>query len=120
MNKLQLDTNRKNNFDLLDNSYNIKTNRLKFNVREDDSTLKHELAKFLLAYELQQNKKKYVCEAIFKNGKRADLFILDNGEAYEVVKSETKESMKNKEEDYPVPITFFNAQDVINHWKKHF
>ena len=62
----------------LDYAYNTKENVIKINV---GNTIEHELAKFLLCWEAACDEKRFVTEAIFKNGKRADILVLDDGEA---------------------------------------
>lgn len=52
-------------------------------------------------------------EAIFKNGKRADVFVLDQCEAREVIKSETIESMNKKKKEYPCAVMFLQSDTII-------
>ena len=104
------------NLDLLDNAYNKDINVIKFSKHE---TFEHFLAKCLLCYELIQIEHDFVTEAIFKNNKRADIFDLTEGEALEVLKSETNKYFETKTESYPVEIRPFKAQKIIDSWKKH-
>jgi len=94
-------------------SYNTKEGVVKLNK---GTTLEHELAKFLLCWELLQTDQAFVTEAIFTNGDRADIFVLDTCEAWEVLKSETVERFDAKE--YPVKKRAFRAKEVIKQWKK--
>ena len=48
--------------------------------------------------------KHFVCEPIFITGGRADVLCLDNFTAYEVVKTETNESILRKQQEYPESI----------------
>jgi hypothetical protein len=98
----------------LDTAYNTKENVIKLNA---GTTLEHELAKFLLCWELLQTSQTFVTEAIFTNGARADIFVLDTCEAWEVLKSETAERFDNK--DYPVPKRAFKAAEVIEQWMRN-
>lgn len=102
---------------LLDRSYHFKENILKLNKH---SNLKHELAKFLTLWELTQNGLTVISEAIFRNKKRADLFVLEWNKAIEIVNSETEESIEKKKKEYPVEITFLKADAVIKQNKIQF
>jgi len=59
-------------------------------------TKKEEICKRLLS-----EGKHFVTEAIFKTGGRADILVLDNFTAIEVVKTESNESIMKKAEEYP-------------------
>ena len=106
---------RSRSYQFLDRSFNLREGVIKINSH---NTLEHELAKFFLCWELKSLGKEFVTEAIFSNKKRADIFVLDDEEALEVVKSESEESIKRKEADYPVYVTFFQPNNVINNWIK--
>jgi len=95
---------------LLDIAFNQRENVVKISKA---NTLEHELAKFYLCYEALRLGYKFVTEAIFKNGKRADIFILDLCEAWEVLHSETKEQFKEKKESYPCKVIPFESKRVI-------
>ena len=86
---------------LLSRKFNVKEGVVKINV---GNTLEHELAKFLVCWELAKQGKQFVSEAVFENGKRADVFVLDDMEAVEILVSETKEMLRGKIRDYPVPV----------------
>jgi hypothetical protein len=83
------------------------------------SNFKHELAKFLLCWEAMQQNHDIITEARFNNGKRADVLVLQLAEAWEVVHSESDKSIEQKKEEYPVKLLKFDAQKIIDHWKKH-
>lgn len=106
---------RKKSKEYLDHQFNTKEGVIKLNK---NNTLQHELAKFLLAWEMLQNDQAFVTEAIFKNGKRADIFNLDEETAYEVLHSETEKYFNSKLRSYPVPVKPFRAADVIRHYQK--
>lgn len=95
---------------LLDPAFNTKENVIKINRT---NTFEHELAKFLLAWELMQNGEDIVTEAIFRNNKRADILALKEGTAYEILCSEKPENILKKTKDYPVEIKPFKAEKVI-------
>lgn len=99
---------------LLDRSFNTKEQVIKINI---NNTIEHELAKFLLCWEAACDGKRFVTEAIFSNGKRADILILDDGEAWEVLKSESKERFKLKLDEYPCPVLPFKADKILENWR---
>jgi len=94
----------------LSRAFNSQEQVVKINV---NNTLAHELAKFLLCWELAKQSKKFVTEAIFNNKRRADILVLDDGEAWEVIQSESMKSIFKKNVHYPVPIVPWKAQTVI-------
>ena len=100
---------------LLDPKFNHKEQVVKINI---GNTFKHELAKFILCWEAAKNGKRFVTEGIFLNGKRADIIILDDEEAWEVLKSETKEQFKSKQKNYPIHVIPFQADDVLKFLEK--
>lgn len=103
-----------NNLSKLNKSFNITINALKLNVH---NTLEHELAKFYLAWEQLKLNKSIVVEAIFTNGLRADIFVLDDDLALEVVTSESKESIANKRKSYPCDLISLKSEDIIRYWR---
>lgn len=106
---------RKQSKEYLDQQFNTKEGVIKLNK---NNTIQHEIAKFLLAWEMLQNKQAFVTEAIFKNGKRADIFNLDDCTAYEVLHSETEKYFNSKLESYPVPVKAFRSSEVIKHYQQ--
>jgi len=96
---------------LFDRSYNIRKNTIKFNSHNTEA---HELAKCILALDLLKSGKTFYCEAIFLSGLRADLVCLEDFSAYEVIVSESEHSIRNKQENYPLPILYFKAEDIIS------
>ena len=100
---------------LLDLSYNTKENVIKISTA---NTFEHELAKFLLCWEAACDGKRFVTEAIFKNGKRADILVLDDQEAWEVLHTETNKRFTIKGDEYPVPVLPFKSKKIIDHWMK--
>lgn len=110
MNQLDKLRQRNETMKLLSRKYNHKEGVVKIN---SGNTLNHELAKFLLCWKLANEGKQFVTEAIFENGKRADILVLDEFEAWEVLKSETEEQFKKKLDEYPCPAIAFKADDVL-------
>jgi len=74
----------------------------------------HELAKFLICWDLSSRGKHYITEANFETGGRADILVLDEGEAIEIMHSETEEKLKQK--SYPVPVYPVRSWEVIQHY----
>lgn len=77
------------------------------------NSLRHELKKLEICYTLLEEDKEFLTEAIFENGKRADILVLDDAEAIEIVESESEESLTKKETSYPVSIQVIRANDKI-------
>lgn len=105
-----MDRRKYNTKGLLHPAYNTKENVIKINK---NNTFEHELAKFLMSWELIQSGQDIVTEAIFQNNKRADILALQDGIAYEILCSEKPENILKKEKEYPVAIKPFKAQKVI-------
>ncbi len=110
---LKLSKQRYETSKLLHRAFNSKPNVIKINR---NNTFEHELAKFLMCWEIAQDGKHFVCEAVFENKKRADILVLDDEEAIEILQSETMESIAKKNKDYPVPIVPFKAKYVLSLW----
>jgi len=73
-------------------------NCIRFGLNEGDA---HIDEKVKIAKKLRREGKKYITEAVFKTGGRADILCLDDGIAYEIVDSEKEESIEIKKEKYP-------------------
>ena len=65
------------------------------------NSYEHEKAKFDECYELAKNGKEYLTEAIFHNGKRADIIVLDENRVIEILHTEKLEEAKEKVKGYP-------------------
>ena len=65
------------------------------------NTKEHELKKCEVCYELQKQGKDFVTEAVFNNGCRADILVLDDFKVIEILKSETEEMFWSKTNNYP-------------------
>ena len=96
---------------------NRKKNCLVFYPNE---TRNHKTKKFLVFTKLQELGFEVYSECIFKNGKRADVLAIKDGQGYgfEVLESETIEECEKKLADYPNIIewrlirTFKDAMDI--------
>lgn len=99
---------------LLDKKYHFKKNVVKLSKHE---TFDHKLAKCLTCIELSENGKNFITEAIFSNGKRADVIDLSTGDVIEILSSEKEESIEKKREEYPLPIIALKAKHVITFHK---
>ena len=108
---------------LLDKSYKVNLNTVKFDCKKEDGYINpyHELAKSMYCLDLYLNDKPFITNAIFLNGKRADIIdVLDN-EAIEITFSESDKSITNKEKSYPIPVRKVSAEWIIeNFFLKRF
>lgn len=66
-----------------------------------NNSFEHEQTKFLVCMKLAEWGHDFVTEAIFNDGKRADIIDLKKGIIYEVMKSETDEKFNLKLSQYP-------------------
>jgi len=102
MNKIELAKRRNDIARLFQHSSTIKRNCIRINT---GSTYDHELEKFKICWELQKEGMHFLTEAVFeRTGDRADIVCLDEGICYEIVKSESNESIKAKHAKYPLPV----------------
>ena len=85
---------------------NQKVNQLPVNLNESKA---HFLKKYDICRRLRFEGKNFYAEAIFKNKKRADIFVLEECTAYEIAESETEESLIKKQEDYPCKVIVIRA-----------
>ena len=98
---------------MLDHSINYRTNTIYLNT---GNTLEHELAKFLVSWDLMTQGSKIVTEASFRNMRgRADIFELDTRTAYEILNTETIKRFEAKKEYYPGSATIvgLKSEDVL-------
>ena len=110
MNKRQLAMARNDSMRLLDPMQRRPRDCVRLNA---SNTLEHEYAKFKVCWGLLQEGKEFVTEAVFRNGKRADIFVLDTGDVFEILHSETKEMAKKKCADFPVKrVIFIDSKEV--------
>jgi len=82
----------------ISNKIGSHRNRIRINV---NNSLEHELAKLRICYELIRSGKEVFTEAIFDNGSRADILVLDDFKIIEVLYSESEESCLDKAGKYP-------------------
>ena len=69
------------------------------------NSFEHECKKLEICMELRAQGHFLVTECHFKNGSGiADVFDLNDGIAYEIVKSESDKSIQNKKDKYPVRV----------------
>lgn len=113
MNKEQLYAERKKAKGLLDwrMVQNSKKNIVKIGKNEG---LVHVLKKARICFALLHLGKEFYTEAVFKNKSRADIFVLDNKVAIEVLDSEKQESIEAKKEKYPCRIVGIGVDEE---WK---
>lgn len=77
------------------------------------NSLAHEIEKLRQCYRLLQEHKEFFTEAIFENGSRSDLLILDDNMALEIVDSESDNSLQEKERKYPVDFEVVRVSDEV-------
>ena len=75
-----------------------KINEIRFGENEG---FLHKLTKQKICEQLKKENKHYICEAIFNNGNRTDILVLDDFRAIEIAVSETDASLKRKGNIYP-------------------
>lgn len=80
----------------------------------------HELAKFLICWDILQEDQVFVTEAIFENKSRADVFNLNTCKAHEVILSETKNSIDAKKIKYPCDLEVHDAKKIVEQYLKHY
>jgi len=74
-------------------------NCIRINV---NNSFEHEVAKLRICYELIKEGKEIITEAIFNNGTRADIVVLDDYKIIEVLYSESEEACLEKAKSYPI------------------
>ena len=77
---------------------NRKLNEIRYSNGESKE---HINKKIELCENLKKSNKSFITEAIFVNGMRADILVLDDFRVVEIVKTETNESILRKKELYP-------------------
>jgi len=78
------------------------SNRIVGEVRSSEGeSAAHIRKKKEICARLDQEDKQYITEAIFKTGGRADILILDDFTAIEIVQTENNSSIQHKRETYP-------------------
>jgi len=108
--KRQLKIN--NGLKLLDNSFRTDFNSVRLNA---GNTLQHELAKCKKCWELINDGQRVITEAVFKNGGRADIFIPETCQVFEILHSEKLSDAQMKENYYPMEcdIFYLTSEEVL-------
>lgn len=86
---------------ILDNAYKKDLNQIKINT---NNTFNHEMVKSAVSYILKKNGHDFYTEAIFRNGKRADVIDTEEQCIIEVLESESLSNIINKQKSYPLKI----------------
>ncbi len=103
MNEAELITKRSQAKNLLD--WRVGQNGQKNTVRiGDNESRAHALKKCEICHMLKGLEKEYYTEAIFKGGGQADIFVLDDCVAIEILNSEKQKSIDSKSRKYPCRI----------------
>jgi hypothetical protein len=98
LNKLKLMEFRNGCMQKLDRAYNPTRNVIRFSHNE---TIEHYLQKCKVCYELKKMNIEFVCEAIFYEGTRADIYVIDKDTAIEILHTEKDENLDKKRKEYP-------------------
>jgi len=77
-----------------------KVNEIRGSKGNAESDIHYNLKKEICE-NLSKEGKSFVTEAIFENGKRADILVLDDFKIIEIVNTELEESIENKKNSYP-------------------
>lgn len=93
----------------LHKSYNSKSNVIKINT---NNSFIHEVSKFYLCWCLAKENQDFVTEAIFENGSRADIYVIDSDEAFEVLHTETDAYFESKKTKYPCKVIGFKTDKL--------
>lgn len=102
MNQKKLRKTRNENLKKLVNKDRLKRNVV--NIHPQNSK-RHEKKKFELCWKLEQQEKEYVTEARFKDKDlRADIYVLDDDEIWEVETS--KQELEDRKNKYPENKTY--------------
>jgi hypothetical protein len=102
MNELEKAIKRNDSARLLETTSRMHRNCIRINT---NNSFAHEAKKLEICYALKSKGQEFVCEAEFKGKKgRADVFILDDCVAIELLESEKQESIQKKRQIYPCRI----------------
>jgi hypothetical protein len=106
VNDYDLQVKRNNTARLFRHSSKIHRNCIRLN---SGSTWEHELAKIYECRRLLREGKEFITEAVFEDGRRADIVVLDDAEVIEIQHSESDESIEEKRKAYPLPLRVVKA-----------
>lgn len=107
--KINLSRKEARFFRLLDYSYRREVNVIK--IHQHNSNLHEELKQKICENILTKNEK-FVCEAIFVSGGRADVFNISTGEVFEIMISEHEESINKKKLLYPQDVKIKTIRNI--------
>jgi hypothetical protein len=96
---------------LLSDVRNKDINKIKIS---SNNSILHEITKTTIGHILLANSKRFVVEGVFKSGGRADVIDLTDGCAFEIVKSETEESIASKSIKYPIDIFTVDLKGITS------
>ncbi len=87
-------------------SYRSKRNVVCFNTH---NSLKHEMTKARICFELQKQGKEYITEAKLTTGIIVDILVLDDAICIEIMISETEKRLKEKLKRIPSSLTVISV-----------
>ena len=100
MNKQELLRKRNDATREIRHSNKVSSHRNCIRINTSNS-LEHEIAKLRICYDLIKSGKEVFTEAIFVNGSRADILVLDDFKIIEVLYSEDEDGCLEKAKKYP-------------------
>ena len=80
-----------------------------------NNSIEHEITKLRICYDLIKSGKEVITEAIFANGARADIVVLDDYKIIEILHSESESGCLEKSKKYPdlFELEMVMAKEVI-------
>ena len=82
----------------ISNKVGSHRNCIRINV---NNSIEHEITKLKICYDLIKCGKEVFTEAVFVNGSRADILVLDDHKVIEVLNSEKEDDCLEKVKNYP-------------------
>jgi len=97
----------------MSNKVGSHRNCIRINV---NNSFEHEITKLRICYDLIKSGKEVFTEAIFDNGSRADILVLDDHKVIEILNSEKEKDCLEKANKYPglFSLEMVKVSDVNN------
>ena len=76
-----------------------------------NESIKHAMKKAEVCYRLNEAGYSFVTEAKFENGKRADIYVLEDDTAIEIVNTEKEKSIAKKKQAYPCNVVVMRIDE---------
>jgi len=101
--KKRAEQNKRASLFFIDTMRSTKSNCVRLAAGNTEA---HERMKFNICWQLTKERKEYMTEVYFKNGKRADIVVLDDLKVIEVLGTETADQVLEKVKGYPGDFEF--------------